>query len=127
MRFDRHLMIGCVAVLALAFATAPASAASQHPGHDKVVAAIKADQAAAVERLRAWIALPTIANMAVNTPQGAEYMRQLALDAGFQQARVVESGGVGWRHEDTGNQQDHGSDLCGRSPSVLSLDGRGLR
>ena len=49
---------------------------------------------AAIERLRAWIALPTIANMGVNTPQGAEYMRQLALDAGFQQAKVVESGGV---------------------------------
>ena len=32
--------------------------------------------------------------MGINTPQGAEYMRQLALDAGFQQARVVESGGV---------------------------------
>ena len=94
MRFDRHLVIGCAAALALAFSTAPANAASQYPGHDKVVAAIKADQAAAIERLRAWIALPTIANMGVNTPQGAEYMRQLALDAGFQQAKVVESGGV---------------------------------
>ncbi|MBP7609271.1 MAG: M20/M25/M40 family metallo-hydrolase [Steroidobacteraceae bacterium] len=94
MRLDRHLMIGCAAALFVTFATAPASAASQHPGHDKVVAAIKADQAAAIERLRAWIALPTIANMGVNTPQGAEYMRQLALDAGFQQAKVVESGGV---------------------------------
>jgi acetylornithine deacetylase/succinyl-diaminopimelate desuccinylase-like protein len=32
--------------------------------------------------------------MGVNTPQGAEYMRQLALDAGFQKARIVETGGV---------------------------------
>lgn len=94
MRFDRRLMIGCAAVLALIVAAAPANAEPHHPGHEKVVAAINADQAGAIERLRAWIALPTIANMGINTPQGAEYMRQLALDAGFQQAKVVESGGV---------------------------------
>ena len=64
------------------------------PGRDKVVAAIKADKSASVERLRQWIALPTIANMGLNTPKGAEYMRQLALDAGFQEARIVETGGV---------------------------------
>ncbi len=94
MRFDKHLMIGCAAALAVAFAAVPANAVSSKPGHDKVVAAIKADKDGAIERLRAWIALPTIANMGINTPQGAEYMRQLALDAGFQQAKVVESGGV---------------------------------
>ena len=64
------------------------------PGRDKVVAAIKADKPASVERLRQWIALPTIANMGLNTPKGADYMRQLALDAGFQKARIVETGGV---------------------------------
>jgi len=94
MRFDRHLIIGGAAVLALAFAASPATVAAGNPGHDKVVATIKTDKDDAIERLRAWIALPTIANMGVNTPKGAEYMRQLALDAGFQQARVVETGGV---------------------------------
>jgi len=94
MRFDRHLVLGGAAALALACAAAPANAAPGNAGRDKVVAAIQADQADAVERLRAWIALPTIANMGVNTPQGAEYMRQLALDAGFQKARIVETGGV---------------------------------
>lgn len=64
------------------------------PGRDRVVAAIKSDKQAAVERLQHWIALPTIANMGLNTPKGADYMRQLALDAGFQQARIVETGGV---------------------------------
>jgi acetylornithine deacetylase/succinyl-diaminopimelate desuccinylase-like protein len=64
------------------------------PGREKVVAAIKADKQASVERLRQWIALPTIANMGLNTPKGADYMRQLALDAGFQKARIVETGGV---------------------------------
>jgi acetylornithine deacetylase/succinyl-diaminopimelate desuccinylase-like protein len=94
MRFHRHMVIGGAAILTLAFAASPAAAAAANPGRDKVVAAIKADKDDAIERLRNWIALPTIANMGVNTPQGAEYMRQLALDAGFQHARVVETGGV---------------------------------
>ncbi len=95
MRFKRQFTSVCAAALALAvIAIAPTAIARDNPARDKVVAAIAADKPQAVERLRAWIALPTIANMGVNTPQGAEYMRQLALDAGFQQARIVETGGV---------------------------------
>jgi len=95
MRFDRQLLLGCAATLVLALGTfVPAADARSDKGHAQVVAAIAADKDAAIERLRAWIALPTIANMGVNTPQGAEYMRQLALDAGFQKARVVATGGV---------------------------------
>jgi acetylornithine deacetylase/succinyl-diaminopimelate desuccinylase-like protein len=60
----------------------------------QVARALLEDHAAAVERLRGWIALPTIANMNVNVTEGAEYMRELALDAGFQHARVVATGGV---------------------------------
>ena len=48
-----------------------------------------ADKDGAIDDLREWIALPTIANMNVNAPKGAAYMRQLALDAGFQKARIV--------------------------------------
>ena len=95
MRFDRQFVFGGALALAIILgALAPAAEARDDRGRAKVVAAIEADEAAAVERLRAWIALPTIANMGVNTPQGAEYMRQLALDAGFQRARIVETGGV---------------------------------
>ena len=64
------------------------------PGREKVVAAIKADHDASIDRLRKWIALPTIANMGINHKEGAEYMRQLALDAGFQQAKVISTDGV---------------------------------
>ena len=64
------------------------------PGRDKVVAAIKADHDASVQRLRDWIKLPTIANMGINHKEGAEYMRQLVLDAGFQQAKIVPTDGV---------------------------------
>lgn len=95
MRIDRRFMLGGAAALALALGAADqAAVARDDSGSAKVVAAIKADKQASIERLRAWIALPTIANMGMNVPQGAEYMRQLALDAGFQKARIVETGGV---------------------------------
>src|SRR6187549_551776 len=64
------------------------------PGREKVVAAIKADHDASIERLRKWIQLPTIANMNINHREGAEYMKQLVLDAGFQQAKIIDTAGV---------------------------------
>jgi len=73
---------------------APASAAPNDPGRAKVAAQIHANHEQSVQRLRDWIKLPTIANMGINHKEGAEYMRQQALDAGFQQARIVDSGGV---------------------------------
>jgi acetylornithine deacetylase/succinyl-diaminopimelate desuccinylase-like protein len=95
MRFDRQWMFGGMATLTLALgALVPAAQAQDRAARARIVAAIRSDRDASIERLRAWIALPTIANMGVNTPQGAEYMRQLALDTGFQQARIVETGGV---------------------------------
>ena len=87
---SRNLILGA---LALALAT-PAVAAPADKGRDKVAAAIRADHDAAIARLRKWIALPTIANMGINHKEGAEYMRQLALDAGFQQAKVIPTDGV---------------------------------
>lgn len=83
-----------VGVAALALSAAAVQAAPGDPGRDQVVAAVKASKAESLQRLKEWIALPTIANMGVNTPKGAEYMRKLALDAGFQNARIVETGGV---------------------------------
>ena len=47
----------------------------------------------AVERLRQWIALPSIAAEDLNYPAGAEYMANLLRDAGFQKAVVVETDG----------------------------------
>ncbi|RIX29062.1 M20/M25/M40 family metallo-hydrolase [Sphingomonas edaphi] len=79
--------------IAAALATG-ATAKPGDPGREKVVAAIKADHEAAVERLRDWIKLPTIANMGINHREGAEYMRSLVLDAGFQHAKVVPTDGV---------------------------------
>ena len=47
----------------------------------------------AVERLRDWIALPSIAAESLNFPAGAEHMAKLAREAGFQHATVLETDG----------------------------------
>ena len=89
--------VKCLVLAAAAVAlTIPSAAAAKpgDPGRDKVVAAIQADHDSSIQRLREWIALPTIANMGINHREGAEYMRKLALDAGFQQAKVIPTDGV---------------------------------
>ena len=47
----------------------------------------------AVKRLQDWIALPSIAAENRNYPAGAEMMAQLARDAGFQQATIINTDG----------------------------------
>jgi acetylornithine deacetylase/succinyl-diaminopimelate desuccinylase-like protein len=47
----------------------------------------------AVKRLQEWIALPSIAAENLNYPAGAERMADLARDAGFQKATVIETDG----------------------------------
>ena len=47
----------------------------------------------AVERLRDWIALPSIAAENLHFPAGAEHMAKLAREAGFQHAKVLETDG----------------------------------
>jgi len=89
----RNLSAGIALSLVL-LASGPAMARPGDPGRDKVVVAIRADHDGSIERLREWIKLPTIANMNLNHREGAEYMRQLALDAGFQQAKVIATDGV---------------------------------
>jgi acetylornithine deacetylase/succinyl-diaminopimelate desuccinylase-like protein len=79
---------------ASAILAAPVAAAPAPKERAALASAVKADHDAAVKRLQDWIALPTIANMGINHKEGAEYMRQLALDAGFQQAKVITTDGV---------------------------------
>jgi acetylornithine deacetylase/succinyl-diaminopimelate desuccinylase-like protein len=79
---------------AAAILSAPSLAAPSAKDRAALEAAVKADHAAAVKRLQDWIALPTIAAENLNAAEGAEYMRRLALDAGFQQAKVIPTSGV---------------------------------
>ena len=87
----RRLMAGAAASGAAMLA--PGSAALAADDFGDVKRAIAAGHDAAVRRLQDWIKLPSIAAENLNYPQGAEYMRQLALDAGFQQAEIVPSKG----------------------------------
>lgn len=85
----RGLLAGTAAIAALA---TPATALAKDDFAD-VKRAIAAGHDASVKRLKDWVALPSIAAENLNYPAGAEYMRQLALDAGFQHAEIVQSKG----------------------------------
>ncbi len=82
--------LGMVAAIALAAGLL----AAKTPKREEVETAVKAQHAATVKALQDWVALPTIAAEKRGTPEGAEYMRKLALDAGFQQAKIIPTDGV---------------------------------
>jgi len=79
-------------VAALAIVAVPLAAKT--PKREAIVATVEAQHDATVKALRDWVALPTIAAEKRGTPEGAEYMRKLALDAGFQQAKIIPTDGV---------------------------------
>lgn len=63
------------------------------PQQDAVIAQIAVQHDATVKMLQEWIALPSIAAEDLGYPRGAEYMAQLARDAGFQQVQIVPTKG----------------------------------
>lgn len=63
------------------------------PQQDPVLAQIAAQHDATIKMLQQWIALPSIAAEGRGYPQGAEYMAQLARDAGFQRVEIVPTKG----------------------------------
>ena len=83
-------MCAGTALAALAATAAPA----ETPNRAAIAKTVEQQHDATVAALRAWIALPTIAAEKRNTPAGAEYMKALALDAGFQHAEVIPTDGV---------------------------------
>ncbi|WP_423605539.1 M20/M25/M40 family metallo-hydrolase [Sphingomonas sp. MS122] len=85
----RTMLKGAVAGAAL---SAPGAALAAD-GMADVKKAIAAGHDAAVKRLQDWIRLPSIAAENRGYPEGAEHMKQLALDAGFQHAEIVPSKG----------------------------------
>ncbi|WP_230293341.1 M20/M25/M40 family metallo-hydrolase [Croceicoccus sp. Ery5] len=87
------IRISRVLVAAL-LASSALPAAAQTPDRDQILGTVTQQHDATVQALRDWIALPTIAAEKRNTPEGAEYMKKLALDAGFQQAKIIPTDGV---------------------------------
>ena len=90
MKVHRGVLRGAAALL---LATALQLGAVAAP-RDEVIAKIGPNNSETLAQLKKWIALPTIANMGINHREGAELMKQLALDAGFQNARIVPTSGV---------------------------------
>ncbi len=85
-------LAGLSMVAAIALMATPLVA--ETPQRDVIAAKVDQQHEATIKALRDWIALPTIAAEKRGTPEGAEYMRQLALDAGFQQAKIIPTDGV---------------------------------
>jgi len=67
-----------------------AGATDRYPAIRK---AAEAGRDAAIKRLQDWIALPSIAAEDRNMKEGAQYMANLARDAGFQSATIVPTDG----------------------------------
>ncbi len=89
MQNKRMMMAG--AALAL-MTSMPAQA--QTPQRESIAGIVAERHDATVKALQDWIALPTIAAEKQNVTEGADYMRRLALDAGFQQAKIIPTDGV---------------------------------
>src|SRR5262245_42490671 len=66
---------------------------AQNGGRDAVVAGFARQHNATIKALRDWIALPSIAAENLNYPQGADYMAQLARDAGFGRVDTIPTAG----------------------------------
>jgi acetylornithine deacetylase/succinyl-diaminopimelate desuccinylase-like protein len=63
------------------------------PQEDPVLAQIAEQHGATLQRLRDWIALPSIAAEDMGYPQGPEHMARLARDAGFDHVEIVPTRG----------------------------------
>jgi len=74
-------------------AMASGLAFAQSPDRAAIQAQVTKRHDTAVKALQEWIALPSIAAEDRNAMQGAQYMAQLAREAGFQKVEVVDTGG----------------------------------
>ncbi len=88
----RRALTGMTMAASIALAAGPLAA--ETPKREAIIATVEKQHDSTVKALSDWVALPTIAAEKRGTPEGAEYMRKLALDAGFQQAKIIPTDGV---------------------------------
>jgi acetylornithine deacetylase/succinyl-diaminopimelate desuccinylase-like protein len=88
----RDFVHGAMAGAAV-LATVPTVAWGADADKAAVIAQIPKMHAQNVKRLQDWIALPSIAAEDRNYPQGAEYMKQLAEEAGFTGVKLIPTSG----------------------------------
>ena len=79
----RRGMMAGAAALAPISAMVAGGANAATPNRTALQHAVENGKETAVQRIRDWIAHPTIAAEHRNVPEGAQYMQQLARDAGF--------------------------------------------
>src|SRR3546814_10955460 len=93
---------------AIAFAWASAVAATSDL--DAIPQQVEAQHDEAVKRLQDWIAMPSIAAENLNSREGAQYMAQLARDAGFQKVEIIDTDGKpgGFATPDAGPEKTGG-------------------
>ena len=90
---NRRDFVQAASTMAAAFAIGGRLPFAPVSPKDDVIAQIAPQHAQTITMLRDWIALPSIAAENRGYPQGAEYMAQLARDAGFQRVELVATPG----------------------------------
>ena len=90
----RSLLKGAAASAALLAPAAGLAQGRRGNDRDAIRGAVDAGYEASVQRIREWIALPTIAAERLNIDEGVAHMARLATEAGFQRVRAVPTGGV---------------------------------
>ncbi|MDQ8755104.1 M20/M25/M40 family metallo-hydrolase [Sphingosinicella sp. LHD-64] len=92
---DRRSLLKAAAASAALLAPGAGLAQTRRDGDREAIRrAVDAGFDESVQRLKDWIAHPTIAAEQLNIEQGADYMVRLATDAGFTAVRKVPTGGV---------------------------------
>ena len=89
----REFIQGALALSVSSVFSAPPSAAAENAAMESVLTQVPKLHGQTVKALQSWIALPSIAAENRNFPQGAEYMAQLARDAGFGNIEVISTSG----------------------------------
>jgi acetylornithine deacetylase/succinyl-diaminopimelate desuccinylase-like protein len=92
---SHRMLSGSALALAVAMSLSTLAPAAYAADADlaPIKAQLSAQHIANVQRLKDWIALPSIAAENLNYPQGADYMATLLRDAGFQQVEVIPTDG----------------------------------
>ena len=92
--FDRRLLLQTGAAAGALMLTPSAFAKAKADDDQAAIRkAVDAGHDATVKRIQEWIANPSIAAENFKMKEGAEYMKRLALDAGFQDAEVIATAG----------------------------------
>jgi acetylornithine deacetylase/succinyl-diaminopimelate desuccinylase-like protein len=89
--FDRRLMLQGAAAGAVLLSQG--AAWGKTSDRAAILKTVQAGHQASVARIKDWIANPSIAAENRKMQEGADYMKRLALDAGFQQAEIIPTSG----------------------------------